>query len=90
MCLGTRIYPVTTDGALSLSFFGSVDALSDAVSAGGPGSVVHNTSIGLLGGFGGIVAMLMITSYVIKRAKGNYIADESVDEEQNEIDLETV
>ncbi len=44
--------------ALALSFFGSVGALSEAVSSGGPGSVVYNTSIGLLGGFGGIVAFL--------------------------------
>ncbi|WP_019615156.1 carbon starvation CstA family protein [Psychromonas ossibalaenae] len=44
--------------ALALSFFGSVGALSDAVSTGGPGSVVYDTSIGLLGVFGGIVAFL--------------------------------
>lgn len=44
--------------ALALSFFGSVDGLAEAVSAGGPGAIVYNTSIGLLGGFGGIVAFL--------------------------------
>jgi len=44
--------------ALALSFYGSVDALSEAVSAGGPGTVVYNTSIGLLGIFGGIIAFL--------------------------------
>ncbi|MCW8996693.1 MAG: carbon starvation protein A, partial [Psychromonas sp.] len=44
--------------ALALSFFGSVDALSEAVNAGGPGSVVYTSSIGLLGGFGGVVAFL--------------------------------
>jgi len=44
--------------ALALSFFGSVEGLSEAVSTGGPGAVVYNTSIGLLGGFGGIVAFL--------------------------------
>ena len=44
--------------ALALSFFGSVEALSEAVSAGGPGTVVYDTSIGLLGVFGGIVAFL--------------------------------
>ncbi|MGB5447079.1 MAG: carbon starvation protein A [Psychromonas sp.] len=44
--------------ALALSFFGSVDALSEAVNSGGPGSVVYDSSIGLLGVFGGIVAFL--------------------------------
>jgi len=44
--------------ALALSFFGSVDALADAVSTSGPGGVVYNSSIGLLGVFGGIVAFL--------------------------------
>ena len=44
--------------ALALSFYGSVDGLADAVSNGGPGSVVYNSSIGLLGVFGGIVAFL--------------------------------
>ncbi len=38
----------------------------------------------------GILAMLMITSYVIKRANGEYIADESVDGEHKAADLETV
>ena len=44
--------------ALALSFFGSVEALSEAVSTGGPGAIVYDTSIGLLGVFGGIVAFL--------------------------------
>lgn len=44
--------------ALALSFFGSVESLSEAVSAGGPGAIVYDTSIGLLGVFGGIVAFL--------------------------------
>ncbi|WP_022942238.1 carbon starvation CstA family protein [Psychromonas hadalis] len=44
--------------ALALSFFGSVEALSEAVNAGGPGAIVYDTSIGLLGVFGGIVAFL--------------------------------
>jgi carbon starvation protein CstA len=44
--------------ALALSFFGSVESLQEAVSAGGPGAIVYNTSIGLLGVFGGIIAFL--------------------------------
>lgn len=44
--------------ALALSFFGSVDLLSEAVKSGGPGSVVYGTSIGLLGTFGGVIAFL--------------------------------
>lgn len=44
--------------ALALSFFGSVDALSDAVSNGGPGNVVYSSSFGLLGTFGGVLAFL--------------------------------
>jgi len=44
--------------ALALSFFGSVEALSEAVSAGGPGAIVYDTSIGLLGVFGGVIAFL--------------------------------
>lgn len=43
---------------LALSFFGSVESLSEAVGAGGPGAIVYNTSIGLLGVFGGIIAFL--------------------------------
>lgn len=43
---------------LALSFFGNVDALSEAVKAGGPGAIVYDTSIGLLGGFGGVIAFL--------------------------------
>ncbi len=44
--------------SLALSFFGSVDALSDAVQNGGPGNVVYSASFGLLGTFGGILAFL--------------------------------
>ena len=44
--------------ALALSFFGSVEALSDVVAAGGPGAVVYGASFGLLGVFGGILAFL--------------------------------
>ncbi|GEA50637.1 carbon starvation protein A [Vibrio inusitatus NBRC 102082] len=44
--------------ALALSFFGSVEALSDAVANGGPGKVVYDSSFGLLGVFGGIIAFL--------------------------------
>lgn len=44
--------------ALALSFFGSVEALSEAVAVGGPGAIVYDSSIGLLGVFGGIVAFL--------------------------------
>jgi carbon starvation protein CstA len=43
---------------LALSFFGSVESLQEAVSAGGPGAIVYNTSIGLLGAFGGVIAFL--------------------------------
>jgi carbon starvation protein CstA len=44
--------------ALALSFFGSVEALSDVVATGGPGAVVYEASFGLLGVFGGILAFL--------------------------------
>ncbi|UJF16888.1 carbon starvation protein A [Vibrio sp. SS-MA-C1-2] len=44
--------------AIALSFFGSVESLSEAVSNGGPGNVVYSSSIGLLGVFGGILAFL--------------------------------
>ena len=44
--------------ALALSFFGSVEALSEAVATGGPGAVVYGASFGLLGVFGGILAFL--------------------------------
>ena len=44
--------------ALALSFFGSIEALSDAVANGGPGNVVYSSSFGLLGVFGGIIAFL--------------------------------
>ncbi|AGH81213.1 carbon starvation protein A [Psychromonas sp. CNPT3] len=44
--------------ALALSFYDNVDALSAAVHSGGPGAIVYDTSIGLLGGVGGIIAFL--------------------------------
>ncbi|CCN83325.1 putative Carbon starvation protein A [Vibrio nigripulchritudo SFn27] len=44
--------------ALALSFFGSVDSLSEAVANGGPGNVVYSASFGLLGVFGGVLAFL--------------------------------
>jgi len=44
--------------ALALSFFGSVGALSDVISTGGPGGVVYDASFGLLGTFGGVLAFL--------------------------------
>ena len=44
--------------ALALSFFGSIEALSDAIANGGPGNVVYSSSCGLLGVFGGIIAFL--------------------------------
>jgi len=44
--------------ALTLSFFGSVESLSEAIATGGPGAVVYGASFGLLGVFGGILAFL--------------------------------
>ena len=44
--------------AIALSFFGSLEGLSEAVKNGGPGNVVYSSSFGLLGVFGGIVAFL--------------------------------
>ncbi len=44
--------------ALALSFFGSIEALSEAVANGGTGNVVYSSSFGLLGVFGGIIAFL--------------------------------
>ncbi|CAM4421431.1 carbon starvation CstA family protein [Vibrio agarivorans] len=44
--------------ALALSFFGSIELLSEAVANGGPGNVVYSASFGLLGVFGGIIAFL--------------------------------
>ena len=44
--------------ALALSFFGSVEALSDAVANGGPGKVVYDASFGLLGVAGGVMAFM--------------------------------
>ncbi|UUM30124.1 carbon starvation CstA family protein [Vibrio japonicus] len=44
--------------AIALSFFGSLEALSEAVKNGGPGNVVYSSSFGLLGVFGGIIAFL--------------------------------
>ncbi|MCE7636482.1 carbon starvation protein A [Vibrio fluvialis] len=44
--------------AIALSFFGSLESLSEAVKNGGPGNVVYSASFGLLGVFGGIIAFL--------------------------------
>ncbi|WP_341488863.1 carbon starvation protein A [Photobacterium damselae subsp. damselae] len=44
--------------AIALSFFGSLEELSNAVSNGGPGNVVYSASFGLLGLFGGVIAFL--------------------------------
>ncbi len=44
--------------AIALSFFGSLEALSEAVNNGGPGNVVYSASFGLLGVFGGVIAFL--------------------------------
>lgn len=44
--------------AIALSFFGSMDALGEAVKHGGPGNVVYSASFGLLGVFGGVIAFL--------------------------------
>ncbi|WP_318499967.1 carbon starvation CstA family protein [Photobacterium leiognathi] len=44
--------------AIALSFFGSLESLSEAVKSGGPGNVVYSASFGLLGTFGGILAFL--------------------------------
>lgn len=43
---------------IALSFFGSLEELSNAVSNGGPGNVVYSASFGLLGVFGGVIAFL--------------------------------
>lgn len=43
---------------VALSFFGSLESLSDAVANGGPGNVVYSASFGLLGVFGGVLAFL--------------------------------
>lgn len=44
--------------AIALSFFGSMDALGEAIKQGGPGNVVYSSSFGLLGVFGGVIAFL--------------------------------
>ncbi|ARC91388.1 carbon starvation protein A [Vibrio coralliilyticus] len=44
--------------AIALSFFGNLDALSEAVKNGGPGNVVYSSSFGLLGVVGGVIAFL--------------------------------
>ncbi|RJX70432.1 carbon starvation protein A [Vibrio sinensis] len=44
--------------AIALSFFGSLEGLSEAVNNGGPGNVVYSASFGLLGVFGGVIAFL--------------------------------
>ncbi|SJN53843.1 Carbon starvation protein A [Vibrio ruber DSM 16370] len=43
---------------IALSYFGSLDGLSEAINQGGPGNVVYSSSFGLLGVFGGILAFL--------------------------------
>ncbi|MCE0493229.1 carbon starvation CstA family protein [Vibrio salinus] len=43
---------------IALSFFDSLDGLSEAIKNGGPGNVVYSSSFGLLGVFGGILAFL--------------------------------
>lgn len=43
---------------IALSYFGSLDGLSEAIAQGGPGNVVYSSSFGLLGVFGGILAFL--------------------------------
>ncbi len=43
---------------IALSYFGSLDGLSEAIGQGGPGNVVYSSSFGLLGVFGGILAFL--------------------------------
>ncbi|MDW6003136.1 carbon starvation CstA family protein [Vibrio mangrovi] len=43
---------------IALSYFGSLDGLSEAISQGGPGNVVYSASFGLLGVFGGVLAFL--------------------------------
>ncbi|GLT18124.1 carbon starvation protein A [Vibrio zhanjiangensis] len=44
--------------AIALSFFDSLESLSQAVNSGGPGNVVYSASFGLLGVFGGVIAFL--------------------------------
>ncbi len=43
---------------IALSFFDTLDGLSEAIQNGGPGNVVYSSSFGLLGVFGGILAFL--------------------------------
>ncbi len=49
----------------SIIIFGSVESLSEAVSASGPSTIVYDTSIGLLGVFAGIVAFLGVVIFSI-------------------------
>ncbi|WP_394130974.1 carbon starvation protein A [Shewanella maritima] len=44
--------------AIALSFFGSLELLSEAVKDGGPGKVVFDSAFGLMGLFGGFLAFL--------------------------------
>lgn len=43
---------------IALSFFGSLEALNEAIANGGPGNVVYSASFGLLGVFGGVIAFM--------------------------------
>lgn len=44
--------------AAGLAFYNGTPGLAQALSAGGPGGIVHNVSISLLGKFGGVLAIL--------------------------------
>jgi carbon starvation protein CstA len=44
--------------AAGLAFYNGTPGLAEAIKAGGPGGVVHTVSLSLLGGFGGILAIL--------------------------------
>lgn len=44
--------------AAAPAFYGSVGALSEVLSSGGPGQVVHDVCVGTMGVFGGVIAIL--------------------------------
>ncbi len=44
--------------AAGMAFYQGTPGLADALKAGGPGGVVHTVSMSLLGGFGGVLAIL--------------------------------
>lgn len=48
--------------AATIAFFGDTPAISDAVAAGGPATVVNSISKGLLGTFGSILAVLGVVA----------------------------